>query len=219
MKQHKTRWRTNSAVFHERAAEYDKWFEKSLLFEIELKAVIELETPLLEPKFEIGIGPGRFAEVLHVSLGIDPAFAPLQFSSQRNISVMQAIGEELPVADKQLATVYLLFTLCFLADPQKVFAECFRILQPGGHLVVGMVPITGAWGKALQAKKEKEHPFYKHASFYPVDSVISWLKEAGFSLVECRSSLFQKPDSLHELETSSGGLDAEAGFCLLVGLK
>lgn len=213
------KWRENSAVFHEMAAEYDSWFEDSLLFNIELAALRELETPLAAPKFEVGVGPGRFARALDVDFGIDPALAPLVLSNRRGICVAQAIGEELPLGDCRVATVYLLFTLCFLADPQKVMAECRRVLQPGGHLVLGMVPAGGAWGRALQAKKEKGHPFYRNASFHRVDLIASRLREAGFCVAEERCSLFQKPEELKEMEHSRPGGDESAGFCLLVGRK
>ncbi len=61
-----TFWRQAARVFDERAAEYDAWFEGSLLFAIEREALQELATPLLGPKLEIGVGPGRFAEALGV---------------------------------------------------------------------------------------------------------------------------------------------------------
>ena len=72
-------WRQAAGVFDERAAEYDGWFEDSLLFSIECAALQELVTPLLGPKLEVGVGPGRFAEALGVEFGVDPALAPLAF--------------------------------------------------------------------------------------------------------------------------------------------
>ncbi|MFH1214946.1 MAG: class I SAM-dependent methyltransferase [Pseudomonadota bacterium] len=213
------KWRENSAVFHEMAAEYDSWFEDSLLFDIELTALRELQTPLHGPKLEVGVGPGRFAAALDVAFGIDPARAPLKLSSRRGIHVAQAIGEEMPFGDCAVATVYLLFTLCFLADPLRVIGECYRILKPHGHLVLGMVPAGGAWGRALQAKKERNHPFYRHAAFYKGEQVGQWLREVGFFITEQRSSLFQEPGELKEIEHSRAGLDEKAGFWLLVGRK
>ncbi|MCJ7601164.1 MAG: class I SAM-dependent methyltransferase [Desulfobulbaceae bacterium] len=212
-------WRERSAVFHDKAEDYDKWFDDSLLFDIELAAVRELQTPLAAPKIEVGVGPGRFARALHVSIGVDPALAPLKLARARNINVIQAIGEQLPFAGRSAGSVYILFTLCFLAEPKKVLGECHRILRPGGHLVLGMVPASGAWGKALQAKKEKNHPFYRHASFYQARQVADRLQEAGFAVMESRSSLFQGPEELREMEHSRPGLDEKAGFCLLVGEK
>lgn len=212
-------WRLNSAVFHEKAVEYDQWFDNSLLFEIELQALKDLQTVLHAPKLEVGVGPGRFAGALGVDFGIDPATSPLYLARKRNVQVVRAIGEEIPVADCTMATVFLLFTFCFLADPQKVLNECNRILQPGGHLVLGMVPAGGAWGRLLAEKKKKQHPFYKHASFYSVGKIIAWLEESRFSLVESRSSLYQLPEKFLQKEDSRRHWDECAGFCLLVNRK
>lgn len=215
----KTPWRRNSAVFDERAEEYDSWYDDSLLFDIELTALKELQTPLVGPKLELGVGPGRFARELGTDFGLDPAFAPLQISQSRNIGVMQGIGEKIPLGEGSVATVYILFTLCFVTNPQEVIAECYRILKPGGHLVLGVVPASGLWGKALNVKKEKNHPFYKYASFYTAGQVEDFLKDADFVVVEQRASLFQEPENLVELEPSRAGLSEQAGFCLLVGQK
>lgn len=84
-----TFWRKAAQVFDERAAEYDAWFDESLLFAIELAALQELATPLLGPKLEIGVGPGRFAEALGVEFGVDPALAPLALAKKRGVRVSQ----------------------------------------------------------------------------------------------------------------------------------
>ena len=212
-------WRERAAVFHDKAEDYDRWFDNSLLFAIELAALRELQTPLADPRIEVGVGPGRFARALQVAIGVDPALAPLKLARSRNINVIRAIGEQLPFAGRSAGSVYILFTLCFLAEPRRALGECHRILRPNGHLVLGMVPADGAWGQALQAKKEKNHPFYRHASFCQARQAADWLQEEGFALVESRSSLFQGPEELREMEHSRPGLDERAGFCLLVGEK
>ena len=212
-------WRQSSQVFDRKAAEYDSWFEESLLFDIELAALKEIETPLLGPKLEIGVGPGRFAREIDVTFGVDPAINSLYLSQKRGIRVIQATGEELPVGSSRMRTVYLLFALCFLTDPLQAIHESSRILQEGGHLVIGMIPLSGPWGQSLEEKKKDGHPFYEYARFYDIIAVESWLKEAGFQLVEARSSLFQPPDSLQEFEHSRSGASPDAGFWVLVARK
>ena len=115
-----------------------------------------------------------------------------------------------------MRTVYLLFALCFLTDPLQAIHESSRVLQEGGHLVIGMIPLSGPWGQSLEEKKKEGHPFYEYARFYDMIVVESWLKEAGFQLVEARSSLFQPPDSLQEFEHSRSGTSLDAGFWVLV---
>ena len=212
-------WQQTSQVFDEKAAEYDSWFDESLLFDIELAALQELTTPLSEPRLELGVGPGRFAEKLGVMVGVDPAHAPLQIASERIPVVCQGVGEQLPLKDESMATVYVLFTLCFTQQPQQVVAEAYRVLQAGGHLVLGTIPADSPWGHALQEKKEADHPFYRHARFYEVRQLVQWLVGQGFEAREIRTSLFQTPDELAEMESSRPGLVEDAGFAILVVQK
>ena len=213
-------WRKASQVFHDRAVQYDQWYEDSdLLFRIELDALQRLKSPLAPLMLELGVGPGRFAAALGVAMGIDPAFAPLKKASRRGVASCQAVGEYLPVRTERLGTIFLLFTLCFLEHPQAVLAECFRALKPQGFLVLGMVPASSPWGKLLQVKKEQKHPFYRYARFYETAMAMKWLEESGFEIVEKRFTLMQPPDSLEEHEPSQPGLNELAGFVVLVGKK
>jgi SAM-dependent methyltransferase len=209
-------WRQAAGVFEERAAEYDAWFENSLLFAIERAALQELVTPLLDPKLEIGVGPGRFAEALGVEFGIDPALAPLAFAGKRGVRVSRAVGEALPFAGQSMQTVLLLFTFCFLADPCPVLRECRRVLKPGGHLVLGLIVADSPWGRMLRQKKEDGHPFYRQARFYAPSEVEQCLAGCGFVVAERRSSLIQPPEALREMEHSQAGLVSQAGFAILV---
>jgi ubiquinone/menaquinone biosynthesis C-methylase UbiE len=219
MKQNQTPWQQRSAVFHEQADEYDQWFEDSLLFAIELAAIRDLKVKHRSPSLEIGVGPGRFARKLGIDFGLDPAMAPLLLADKRQIAVCRAIGEDLPLADHSLGAVYLLFTLCFLTDPGRVFKETSRCLQPGGNLVLGMVPASGPWGKALREKKENNHPFYRYAEFYEVDDIRNQLARTGLEVVETRSSLRQQPGLIKTMEHSQSGLDDKAGFVVMVAEK
>ena len=211
-----TSWRKAAGVFDERAAEYDGWFENSLLFAIERAALQELTTPLLGPKLEVGVGPGRFAEALGVEFGVDPALVPLAFARKRGVRVSQAVGEALPYAGQSMHTVLLLFTYCFLVDPRPVLWECRRVLKPGGHLVLGLIVADSPWGRMLRQKKEAGHPFYRQARFYNPVEVQQSLTECGFVVEEMRSSLIQPPEALREMEHSQAGLVSQAGFVILV---
>ncbi|MBW2466493.1 MAG: class I SAM-dependent methyltransferase, partial [Deltaproteobacteria bacterium] len=162
-------------VFHDNAELYDSWFEDSLIYEIELAALKGLNSQLHRPKLEIGVGPGRFAGDLDIDFGTDPAWAPLILASGRKIKCCQAFGEQLPVQDSTIGAIYILFTLCFTADPQKVLAECSRVLKESGLLVIGMIPSGSVWGRSLASKKETDHPFYRHASFYTIEKLTKWL--------------------------------------------
>jgi ubiquinone/menaquinone biosynthesis C-methylase UbiE len=212
-------WRKASGVFHERATEYDRWYEDSLLFQIELAALKDIKTILPEPKLEIGIGSGRFGHELGVLFGLDPALNALQIAKSRGITVCRSVGEALPLQADSVGTIYTLFSLCFMADPAAVLAECHRVLKKEGHLVVGMISAPSPWGKFLQAKKEEGHPFYKYARFYAPFAVQTLCREAGFDVVETRSALTQKPDNVKQFESSRAGLADGAGFVVIIAGK
>jgi len=212
-------WRKNAEVFHERADEYDSWFDNSLLFDIETAAIRALPVPDQAPALEIGVGPGRFARALGSGFGIDPAAAPLRIAANRGIAVCQAIGEALPFCSSSYARVSLFFTLCFVHNPAKVLSEAHRVLQEDGHLLLGVVPATGEWGIRLQQKKESGHPFYAHARFFSIETITTLLREQGFTLRSAVSSLYQAPEKVAQLETPHPGIDENAGFVVLLAAK
>ncbi|MDH4322003.1 MAG: methyltransferase domain-containing protein [Desulfobulbaceae bacterium] len=212
-------WRLSSEVFDQRAEEYDRWFDDGELFGIEREALLGLTTPLIGPKVEVGAGPGRFAAALGVDLGIDPAMAPLQIAAQRGVTPCRGIGEELPLTGNSCGAVFLLFTLCFLEDPRKALRECHRVLRPGGHLVIGMVPAESPWGAHLTAKREAGNPYYRQARFRTPAAVTQWLTECGLTVTEQRSTLHQPPGARVVAEQSRPGLSPDAGFVILVSEK
>ncbi len=206
---------TSANVFHEKAKEYDSWYDKSLLFSIECAAITAVNDRTKNPGLEIGTGPGRFAEALGYSFGIDPANAPLHLAAKRTITPCQAVGEALPFQDNSLARVALFFTLCFVSDKDAVLRECKRVLKPHGHLLLGIVPSGSNWGIALTKKKNNGHPFYKYANFLTVKRCKELLEKCGFSIISGVSSLYQDPEKVETMEHPQSLLDEKAGFVVL----
>jgi SAM-dependent methyltransferase len=204
-------------VFHERAGEYDSWFENNPVFASELAALQALnKTVLPEPRLEIGLGPGRFAAALGARYGVDPALASLHLAHERGILPCRGVGEALPIRPGCLGTIFLLFTLCFVEEPVAVLAECRQAMRPGGMLVVGTVPLDSPWGQNLDAKRLAGHPFYQNARLVELATTMAWLATAGFILTESRSALLQPPDELGEPGPGVAGIVTNAGFVVLV---
>ncbi len=208
-------WKNSSEVFHQRAKEYDNWFENSLLFDIEAAAVRALSVQKHSPSLEIGVGSGRFAKILHTEIGNDPAFAALKIAGTRNILPCQAVGESLPYRSNSFARISIFFTLCFVQNPAKVLREAHRVLQNTGSLILGFIPSTSKWGADLQQKKESAHPFYEYANFFTVTDIETLLAEQGFSIRDSVSSLYQAPGEIQQMESPRSGIDKDAGFIVL----
>ncbi len=214
-----THWRQVAESFHKNADQYDQWYEDNLVFHTELAAIKALSTPLLKPQCEVGIGTGRFADALSIPLGIDPSPASLALANKRGISVCHAIGEDMPIRTGSLGTLFLLFTFCFLNNPDLVVQECFRVLAETGRLVIGIINAASPWGKSVNQKKEKGHLLYRFITLYTPDTIQKMLEQSGFSVIETRSALFQPPERITSLEKSYEGVHKEAGFILFVAGK
>lgn len=190
-----------------------------MLFNIELEALRAARVHLPKPLLEIGVGPGRFGQALGVEFGLDPAISPLHLTRQRSIIPVNGIGEQLPIRSASAGTVFMLFTLCFLDDPAAAAREMFRILKPGGYGVVGFIPARSGWGKSLARKGSLDHPCYRHARFRSVNETEALLTDAGFSICESWSTLFQAPEQELVPEHPRPGKSEEAGFCVLITSK
>lgn len=212
-------WRAATRPFAERAAEYDRWFEDSPVFAIELAALQALDDQLPRPRLEIGVGPGRFAQALGIEYGIDPAGPPLQLASRRGIIGIRGTGEHLPFRQATIGTVYLLFTLCFLPDPLAVFGECARILKPEGRVIIGLIPGGSAWGQRLTERGRAGDPFYRHARFRTVGETKQMLGRHEFQVTEAWSTLQQPPGRQLRFEPPKAGAEENAGFCVLMAAK
>jgi ubiquinone/menaquinone biosynthesis C-methylase UbiE len=212
-------WRNTAEPFDALSSEYDGWFDNNPIFRIELAALHAVREILPHPFMEIGVGPGRFARKLNIDIGIDPAISPLKLARSRSILGIRAIGEQLPIRSGSIGTVFILFTLCFLADPVAVLQECARIMQRDGRLVIGMIPGLSGWGQVLAGKKKENNPFYRHAQLRSIAEVCAMLSGTGFSIIESWSTLFQSPDGALADESPRQGHEEHAGFCVLVMTK
>lgn len=206
-------------VFDERAKEYDGWFDEKgkLIFEMEVSAVEHAIVGLAGRMLEVGVGSGRFAAKLGVSYGIDPSFRLLGIAANRGVKVVLGEGEYLPFRENAFDVVFMIVTICFVADPIAVLREVSRVLSDDGHVVLGLVLAENPWGKFYLQKKAQSHPFYQYANFYTFLQVKEMLKTSGFEVGGVVSTLFQSPGEVIEIEQPRKGYYPDAGFTIVVG--
>jgi len=210
-----------SSPFDSLAAEYDAWFEDEgrLVFAIEIKAFRTVLSLLPKPWLEVGVGSGRFAQVLGIENGIDPSVKLLEMATSRGIRTSLARGEDHFFNKETFGTVFLIAALCFVDSPIAVLHEAHRILKPEGKIVLGLVLRESPWGKFYQIKKQEGHRFYKYATFYSYQEVEKLITYSGFIIDKVISSLFQKPGEVKGMEAPKGEFSANAGFIVIVAKK
>ncbi len=201
-------------AFSRVAEEYDRWYEGNPLFLSEVAAVKALG-PVPHPSLEIGAGTGRFATSLGIDFGLDPSLAMLVLARRRGLPVICGLAEALPLASNILKGLYFLFSFCFLEDQKKALEEAYRVLKPGGLLVLGIINRDSPLGKSYLEKARRGHPLYRLARFFSPQEVKEMAEAAGFELKKAVSTLFKPPAAPPQEEVPKEGLWPEAGFVVL----
>jgi len=193
--------------FETQCHEYDAWFdEQANVYRSELLAI---RAVLPDPGVwvEIGVGSGRFASELGVSLGIEPADGMAALARKRGVEVLKGTAEALPLSDESADAAFLITTLCFLADMDRAFQETRRVLRPGGSVIVAFIPKNSRFG-TLYEESAASDPFYKHARFYTTSEVLLALTRAGLNVDRTVQTLTGSPADADEApESPAAGVE------------
>jgi ubiquinone/menaquinone biosynthesis C-methylase UbiE len=136
---------------------------------------------------EIGFGSGIFIKkyMSHVSkiAGIDHSEDMVKLASDINRRLVesgkaefkQGSASSLPWADNEFTVVATIETFFFLTEVEKTLNEIFRVLKPGGRLVIEM-----AYNKD-DGVEHKRHIKKMNLKLYHAEEIKNLLKNAGFS--------------------------------------
>ncbi len=199
------------SAFEEAAEDFDAWFDKNrIIFESEMLAEKHfLENP--ENAVSIGVGSGLFASKLGIKYGIEPAEKMAERARDRGIEVKIGTAENVPFPDERFNSVLLSTILSYVKDPQQAVHEAFRILKPGGYIVVSFLTREGSYAMMYDlAYLHGQHDFTispKHP--YPVKfirgthwlstgEVTSLLQKAGFIDLKYVQTLTKHPKYTNE---------------------
>lgn len=203
--------------FQRHILKYEEWFEKNrYAYQSEINAIKDL-LPEFNAAVEIGVGSGKFAAPLGIKFGIEPSTKMRNTAKRRGIEVMEGVGENLPLKDSSFDLALMVTTLCFLDDAQKAFSEVYRILKPGGFFINGFVDKNSSIGKIYQKNKEKSI-FYRMATFYSTEEVITLLEETGFKNIMFRQTIFNTLDTIQRPEPIKEGY-GEGSFVVVRAQK
>jgi len=195
-----------TAPFDNHLPEYEQWFtDNHFAFLSEVEAIRKV-LPANGRGVEIGIGSGIFALPLGIKEGCDPSAAMREKAVERGLNAIDGIAENLPYEDESIDFVLMVTTICFVDDVNKTFQEIYRVLKPGGAVIVAFVDRESPVGKMYLQEKEKSL-FYKDANFYSTEEVYKFLMNNGFTIEKTIQTLFgelKKVMDIQQPENSSG---------------
>lgn len=175
-------------IFEDYAYEYDSWFnEHHEEYEAELSRIRRLLPAPDSRAIEVGVGSGRFAAPLGITVGIEPSRALGGMARGRGIEVIRGRVEALPIKDASCSSVLLVTVICFLDNLHPGFCELRRVLMPGGFLVLACIEREGKVHRRYMQEVGKGR-FLSRAHFYSREEVVTVLERAGFTCQEtdCR---------------------------------
>ena len=77
--------------------------------------------------------------------GIDINEKPLQVARQRGLNVRLGSGDDIPFPDEEFDLIALLDTVEHVPNEEGVFAECHRVLKPGGKIIITVPAFMFLW--------------------------------------------------------------------------
>jgi SAM-dependent methyltransferase len=135
---------------------------------------------------DIGCGTGAATLQLRQTwrvIGVDMNADALRFSQSRGLhDMVQGSGEQLPLASTSVHGVMGLDVFEHIPDDLAAFRECFRVLRPGGILVLSVPAFRWLWGPHDVA--------LHHHRRYTAPEVRQKLTDCGFDVVRCGYSIF-----------------------------
>jgi SAM-dependent methyltransferase len=199
--------------FNEHFQEYEQWFSDNYyVYQSELKAVGHM-LPASGEGLEVGVGSGRFAQPFGIRFGVEPSQAMRRIAESRGIEVYDASAEKLPCPGGRFNFVLMVTTICFLDDADVSFREVRRVLKNGGVFVVGFVDKNSPLGRVYQ-KRRKVNLFYREATFYGTDEVLSLLQRNGFERPGVIQTVFGELSGIVTVQDFKEGY-GEGGFVVV----
>ena len=184
----------------------DRWYRRKVL----RRSGVGATTRLLD----VATGTGLVVDAALAAgcqprniVGLDPSLGMLAAHGNRGrIALVRGRGEDLPFRARQFDLVTMGYAVRHVADLQRLFRECQRVLRPGGRIVLmeitrpssgilrflirayfsSMVPVLLGWRRRARAAELLAYYWATIEACVPPAVVAAALTGAGFTEVSAR---------------------------------
>ena len=192
------------ALFDAHWSRYEAWFQRHEAAYLSELLALRAFVPWSGLGVEIGVGSGRFAAPLGVQVGVDPSPRMLALAAARGIEVVEGVAEKLPFAPASFDHALVVTTICFVDSPERMLAEAYRVLNPGGSFVIGLIDRESLIGQDYLAH-QAENIFYREATFYSAKDIERLLGQAGFAISAWGQTLSRPLAEIRDVEPLQPG--------------
>ncbi len=195
----------NANYFHELAAKYDAWFATPhgrYVHRFEREAVMALAAPAPGMTVaDIGCGTGIYtAELLQAGArvtGVDISPEMLAIAAHRTarhgdaVAFLTGDAAALPFAAASFDMVTSITAMEFFTDPRACLQDMYRIVKPGGRLVVATLGSLSPWAWQRRLKTYLKKSVFRHATFHSLGDLRAYL--APHRITAWRGTIFVPP--------------------------
>lgn len=224
-------------IFNQKSVSYDKWYQShkgAFIDEIETELIFSM----LNVKdgmriLDAGCGTGNFsiklAEKGAAVTAIDISKNMMAVAEQKarqhldaKIDFRQMDIKKLEFADNTFDAILSVATFGFIDKPQEAYAELYRVLKPGGQLLIATICRDSHWGEFYYRKSQTDsNSVFRFAELKTCKELENLDKDNLLDSKEClfipptaKEAEFNWAEEVRRAEREKGGFS-----CVLFGKK
>ncbi len=136
---------------------------------------------------DVGCGIGDMLKFRKNSIGVDINQKNVEYGKSIGLDVVSMEKDILPFGNNTFISILLDNVLEHISEPEALLNEMYRVLAPGGRILVGVPGVKG-WNSDVT-----------HTVFYDENSLAKLFSSKGFSTIETFYSFFFKSDWLSKI--------------------
>ncbi|WP_256381559.1 class I SAM-dependent methyltransferase [Thermococcus sp. EP1] len=185
--------------FDKIAHRYDDWYKTKVgqyVDRTEKKLVFSMIKSKNGKALDLGCGTGNYTLELYMRgfdvVGVDLSEEMLKIARKKlpHVKFIRASAYSLPFEENTFDLVLSITMFEFIHKPELALNEIYRVLRPGGEVVIGTMNGKSLWFIFKRIKSLFEETAYRYARFYTPSELERLMKGAGFEDVESKGIIF-----------------------------